>query len=190
MTRTKDIQHSSAFYRQLFSKAIPAMAIVLFIVILNIWVLDSIVIPSWALTVILLTMFKMFFILRLTFIQLSEIIAKSHLLAHVLALFGLLIGLIVLSFATDYAAMYLIDAESFKTNLTNGSPRGIVFFEFLYFSFISFSSVGFGDIVPTTYSAKSLVMLEVILSFIVLFFGIANVNRIHVKKENNNNNNH
>lgn len=185
MKNKKDLQHENAFYRQLFVKAMPAIIIVLLITILNIWFLDKMM--SWVWGVLVITFFKMFFILRLTFIQLSKIIAQSHLLSHVLALFGLLIGLVVLSFATDYAAMYLVDAASFKTNLTNGSPRGIVFFEFLYFSFVSFSSVGFGDIVPTTYSAKSLVMLEVTLSFIVLFFGIANVNNIHVQKEDNNN---
>jgi len=185
MNRTKDIQHSPAFYRQLFSKAMPAIVIVLLIAVLNIWFLDSLIAPSWAWTVILLTLFKMFFILRLTFIQLSKIIAQSHLLAHVLVLFGLLIGLVVLSFATDYTAMYLVNSESFETSLTNVSARGIVFFEFLYFSFISFSSVGFGDIVPSIYSAKSIVMLEITLSFVVLFFGIANVKNMHVQKENN-----
>ena len=180
MDDTENIEHSPAFYRKLFSKAMPLIFIVLFIAVLDIWFVDRVI--SWVWGVLFLTLFKMYFILRLTFIQLSKIIAQSHLLAHVLALFGLLIGLIVLSFATDYTAMFLIDAQSFKTNLTNGSPGGIVFFEFLYFSFISFSSVGFGDIVPTTYAAKSLVVLEVILSFIVLFFGIANVNNMHVQK--------
>ncbi len=185
MDNTKNVEHSPAFYRQLFSKAMPVIFIVLSIAVLDIWFWDELM--SWVWSVLFVTLFKMFFILRLTFKQLSNIISESHLLGHVLALFGLLIGLVILSFATDYAAMYHIDTESFKTNLTNESSRGIVFFEFLYFSFISFSSVGFGDIVPATYAAKSLVMLEITLSFIVLFFGIANVNRIHVKKENNNN---
>lgn len=181
MAGNKDIQHSPAFYGQLFSKAIPAIVVVFLIGVLNIWFLDTLV--SWIWSVLFLALFKMFFILRLTFIQLSKIIAQSHLLAHVLALFGLLIGLIVLSFATDYAATYLLDASTFKSDLVNGSPRYIVLFEFVYFSLISFSSVGFGDIAPTAYSAKSLVMLEIILSFIVLFFGIANVNNMHIHKE-------
>tara|TARA_R110002051_G_scaffold315659_1_gene394314 strand:- start:203 stop:766 length:564 start_codon:yes stop_codon:yes gene_type:complete len=181
MQNKKDLQHENAFYRQLLIKAMPAIIIVLLIAILNIWFLDKLM--SWVWVILVITLFKMFFILRLTFIQLSKIIAQSHLLSHVVALFGLLIGLVVLSFATDYAAMHLVDAESFKTNLISEAPRSIVFFEFLYFSFISFSSVGFGDIVPTTYAAKSLVMLEVILSFIVLFFGIANVNNMHIQKE-------
>lgn len=181
MQNKKDIRHENTFYRQLLIKGMPAVIIVLLIAILNIWFLDKMM--SWVWGVLVLTLFKMFFILRLTFVQLSKIIAQSHLLSHVVALFGLLISLVVLSFATDYAAMYLVDAESFKTNLISEAPRSIVFFEFLYFSFISFSSVGFGDIVPTTYAAKSLVMLEVILSFIVLFFGIANVNNMHIQKE-------
>ncbi len=186
MTSNKDIQHGSVFYVQLFSKAMSTIIIVFLIGVLNIWFLDTLV--SWVWSVLFLTLFKMFFILRLTFTQLSKIIAQSHLLAHVLALFGLLIGLIVLSFATDYAASYLLDADSFKTDLINGSPKYFVFFEFVYFSLITFSSVGFRDIVPTAYSAKSLVMLEVTLSFIVLFFGIANVNNMHIQKENNNEN--
>ncbi|HEA23669.1 hypothetical protein LCGC14_2103010 [marine sediment metagenome] len=184
MTSNKDIQHGSAFYGQLFTKAMPAIIIVFVIGVLNIWFLDTLV--SWVWSVLFLTLFKMFFILRLTFIQLSEIIAQSHLLSHVLALFGLLIGIVVLSFATDYAATYLMDTDSFKTDLINGSPKYIVLFEFVYFSLISFSSVGFGDIVPIAYSAKSLVMLEVTLSFIVLFFGIANVNNMHIQKQINN----
>ncbi len=184
MTSAKDIRHSSAFYAQLFSKAMPTIIVVFFVGVLNVWFLDTFV--SWVWSILLLTVFKMFFILRPTFIQLSKIIAQSHLLSHVLAMFGLLIGLIVLSFATDYATAYLSDTDIFRTDLINGIPRYIVFYEFVYFSLISFYSVGFGDIVPITYSAKSLVMLEIPLSFIVLFFGIANVNNKHIQKENNN----
>ena len=120
--------------------------------------------------------------MRLTFIQLSKLIGESHKLSHVLTLFGVLILLIVLSFSFDYHALYITDGDSFKTSLTENSSLFRQFFEFLYFSLITFSSVGFGDIVAISVSGKIMVMLEVFLSFFVLVFGIANINRIHVDK--------
>ena len=124
----------------------------------------------------------MIFIVRLTFIQLSKIIGESHQLTHVLTLFAVLIVLIILSFSADYLALYVLNSENFKsaTSLEGSFFKG--FFEFTYFSLITFSSVGFGDIVPLTIPGKLLVIMEVFLSFLVLVFGIANINRIHVNK--------
>ena len=94
----------------------------------------------------------------------------------------MLIILIVLSFSADYQALYILSSENFKS--TTSLNRSFIpqFFEFIYFSLITFSSVGFGDVVPLTISGKLLVIMEVFLSFLVLVFGIANINRIHVNK--------
>ncbi|WP_338359187.1 potassium channel family protein, partial [Yeosuana marina] len=82
----------------------------------------------------------------------------------------------------DYHALYATNVDSFKTSLTGNTSFMRQFFEFLYFSIITFSSVGFGDVVPISVSGKIIVILEVLLSFFVLIFGIANINRIHVDK--------
>jgi len=128
-----------------------------------------------------LTLLKIGFIIALSFNQLMKIIGQSHLLSHVLVLFGYLIVLIVFSFAIDYTALQFVDAIHFKMN--NSIKDGLsVFFDLSYFSLITFSSVGYGDIVPISLPAKTLVALEVALRFFVLVFGIANVNRIRVNK--------
>lgn len=187
MSDFKDIEHSPAFYKQLFSRAFWTILLILSIGVMEVWLFGSIG-PVAIMAVVFIALLKSFFIVRLTFNQLGKIIGQSHLLSHVLVLFTLLIGLIVVSFATDFTGLYLAGPNQFKSILENESSKLIVVFEFLYFSLITFSSVGFGDIVPISVSAKLLVILEIILSFFVLVFGIANINRIHVgnKKSDDN----
>lgn len=184
MTDSTDITHGPAFYGQLFSKALGTILLVMGVGVLDIWIIG--LIESSFITVaitLMAALIKTFFIVRLTFNQLGKIIGQSHLLSHVLVLFALLIGLIVLSFATDYTALFLVDSCNFELTLSHGNSKPVLFFEFLYFSLITFSSVGFGDIVPIAFSSKLLVMLKVVLSFFVLVFGIANINRIHVNNK-------
>lgn len=183
MQKIIDISEFNNFYRKLFKKLLLSTTLVVVISLSHVLFtsLNSIhpLLPS---IIVALASIKTFFIVRLTFIQLNEIIGESHKLSHVLTLFGILILLIVLSFAFDYQALYMTDINSFKTSITENSSFFRQFFEFLYFSLITFSSVGFGDIVPVFVSGKIIVMLEVFLSFFVLVFGIANINRIHVNK--------
>nr|WP_262910163.1 potassium channel family protein [Zunongwangia profunda] len=88
--------------------------------------------------------------------------------------------MIVFSFTTDYHALYILNSENFKESTSLNGSFFLQFFEFIYFSLITFSSVGYGDIVPISIAGKTLVMMEIFLSFLVLVFGIANINRIHV----------
>ena len=168
---TVEKSKSTDFYKQLFKKVILTTSIVIASSLsYTLWIVvdsDSIFLPF---LIVSLAFFKTIFIVRLTFTQLSKIIGESHQLTHILTLFGILIILIVLSFSADYQALYILNSANLQ------------FFEFLYFSFITFSSVGYGDIVPISISGKLIVILEVVLSFFVLVFGIANINRIHVNK--------
>lgn len=188
MYHTENITHGNAFYRQLFLKALPTIILVSILGLIVVGLPQIMAKPFWIIVVVVLSLIKSFFIVRLSFNQLSKIIGQSHLLSHVLVLFGLLITLIVLSFATDYVAIYLLDSQSFKVGQTNYNSAMALFFEFLYFSLITFSSVGYGDVVPLSFEGKFLAMLEIVLSFFVLVFGIANINRIHVGEEKDSNN--
>lgn len=174
---------STGFYKQLFRKVLLTASVVIALSLsYTLWAdLDS---DSHFLELLIVGMalIKMIFIVRLTFIQLSKIIGESHQLTHVLTLFAVLIILIVLSFSADYQALYTLSSENFKSTTPLNRSFTPQFFEFIYFSLITFSSVGFGDVVPLTISGKLLVMMEVFLSFLVLVFGIANINRIHVNK--------
>lgn len=179
----KENSKSTGFYEQLFKKVLLTASVVIALSLsYTLWAsVDSegVFLP---LLIVGLALVKTVFIVRLTFIQLSKIIGESHQLTHVLTLFGVLIILIVLSFSADYHALYILSSENFKSTTVLNSSFSLQFFEFLYFSLITFSSVGFGDVVPLTVAGKLLVMMEVFLSFLVLVFGIANINRIHVNK--------
>jgi len=183
MTKENTIEKSKRtdFYKQLFKKVLLTASIVIALSLsYTLWAgVDS---NSFYLPFLIvgLALVKTVFIVRLTFIQLSKIIGESHKLTHVLTLFAVLIVLIVFSFTADYHALYVLNPENFKTSTALNNSFLVQFFEFLYFSLITFSTVGFGDIVPLTIAGKLLVMIEVFLSFLVLVFGIANINRIHV----------
>ena len=174
---------STSFYEQLFKKVLFTTSVVVVLSLSYVlWVNenpDSLFLPV---LVVGLAFVKTIFIVRLTFLQLSKIIGESHQLTHVLTLFAVLIILITLSFSADYLALYGLNSENFKSATSINGSFLLEFFEFTYFSLITFSSVGFGDIVPLTISGKLLVIMEVFLSFLVLVFGIANINRIHVNK--------
>lgn len=183
MQKISNIPDFNSFYKQLFKKLLLTTALVVvislsYVLFKSLYVVNSLI----SYIIVALAIVKTFFIVRLTFVQLSKIIGESHRLSHVLTLFGVLILLIVLSFSFDYHALYTTNVDSFKTSLTGNTSLIGQFFEFLYFSLITFSSVGFGDIVPISVAGKIIVMLEVLLSFFVLVFGIANINRIHVDK--------
>ena len=183
MQKIIDIPAFNSFYKQLFKKLLLTTTLVVVISLSYVFFTSlNVTHPIISNIIVVLAFIKTFFIVRLTFIQLSKIIGESHKLSHVLTLFGVLILLIVLSFSFDYHALYVLNVDSFKTSLTGNNSYIKLFFEFLYFSLITFSSVGFGDIVPISVSGKVIVMLEVFLSFFVLVFGIANINRIHVNK--------
>ncbi|MBI6116955.1 ion channel [Salegentibacter maritimus] len=180
MSNKKDADKK--FYGQLFSKTGWTMAIVVVLAILYVLFLPkSLDNEFWKWLIISVAILKAFLIVRITFTQLSKMLGDSHYLEHVLSLFTLIISLIVLSFASDYYALYVNEAANFKTNLIVVKPSIFLFFEFFYYSLISFATVGYGDFVPISLSAKFLVALETILYFFVLVFGTANINRINIK---------
>ena len=182
MDKEEDIETTRAFYGQLFDSSKYVLLVMLFASVIELFALPTME-GSYAMFILLaLTLLKIGFIIALSFNQLMKIIGQSHLLSHVLVLFGYLIVLIVFSFAIDYTALQFVDAIHFKMNNSIGKDGLSVFFDLSYFSLITFSSVGYGDIVPISLPAKTLVALEVALRFFVLVFGIANVNRIRVNK--------
>ena len=178
-----NIPKDTGFYEQLFKKVLLTATAVIAISLSYIFWAQADDNGLWRpILIVALALIKTIFIVRLTFIQLAKIIGESHQLTHVLTLFAVLIVLIILSFSADYLALYVLNSENFKSATSLEGSFFKEFFEFTYFSLITFSSVGFGDIVPLTIPGKLLVIMEVFLSFLVLVFGIANINRIHVNK--------
>ena len=179
----EDITNNTGFYGQLFKKVVFTAGVVIAISLSYVLWAQADDQGVWQPGLIVgVALIKTIFIVRLTFIQFAKIVGESHQFAHVLTLFVVLIVLIVFSFTADYHALYVLNPENFKSSTALTGSFLIKFFEFLYFSLIIFSSVGYGDIVPISISGKMRVMMEIFLSFLVLVFGNANVNRIQVNK--------
>lgn len=100
---------------------------------------------------------------------LSLLVSISGVLRYVLKrgqitadkLHGALAGYIMLAFAWSflYAQVEMNDAGSFGPARLDFTQTG-TFFKLIYFSFTTLTTTGYGDIVPLTNHARSLVMIE------------------------------
>ena len=68
--------------------------------------------------ILFLALIKTLIIARTTLRQLSKLVRACHSSVHVLWVFGLLIAISILSFATDYNCLYLFDDRAFEGTLT------------------------------------------------------------------------
>lgn len=114
--------------------------------------------------------------------QLSKMIKICHSLERLLWVFGLLIGISILSFATDYTCLYQFEPSTFEGIPAYSNAYIYNLYHFIYFSVITFSTVGYGDIAPVSEVARFVVMLEIFLSFFIIVFTLANIKKIHINE--------
>ncbi|MFM8735797.1 MAG: ion channel [Pirellulales bacterium] len=86
-----------------------------------------------------------------------------------LALMGVNMAQITLSFALDFWLLELADPGSFSGFDANAGA-GRAFFDCFFYSVLNFSFFGFGDILPLTIPAKIVTLLEVVLAFFTVIF--------------------
>ena len=103
-----------------------------------------------------------------------------HSLNRLLWVFGLLISISILSFATDYTCLYQYEHTTFSGMYAYSNTYIYNLYHFIYFSVITFSNVGYGDIAPVSEVARFVVMLEIFLSFFIVVFALANIKKIHI----------
>jgi hypothetical protein len=182
---SENSENSQNFYGRVLSKTGPTLGMIVVSTIIYLFLFPIGVNYDWLpIAVVLIGVLKSFFIVKVVYKQLSKMLGESHYLKHVLFLFGLVISMIVFSYASDYFALYMLEPAHFKVNNFVSLSKLHTYYQTFYFSFISYSTIGFGDMVPASVYAKFLVMLETALYFFVIVFGTANINRLEIKDEN------
>jgi CBS domain containing-hemolysin-like protein len=128
--------------------------------------------------VIVFALFKIVYILFYTFKRLTAHLRECCSFYDLVAVYGIVIGLIVFSFAADYYCLQNCLPDAFS-GLEPANGKTGQAFDFIYFSVVTFATIGFGDITPLLMKAKLLVVLEITTSFIMIFFVISNFDKIY-----------
>jgi hypothetical protein len=135
--------------------------------------------------VLLLAFFKTLYFTFFTFRQVNKSIRLCHSFRQLLSVFGILIVLIIFSFAADYTCLNAANSNSFKgLETTAGFGYLDHLFELFYYSVVTFASVGYGDVAPLSTPAKLITIIEIGQSFVMVIFGLSNINNIHIKTKN------
>ena len=92
--------------------------------------------------------------------QVLAIFRSAHPAARAIEALSLTGPLFLLLFATTYFLMSQADSANFNLSLTRSDS--------LYFTVTVFSTVGFGDILATSHSARALVTVQMILDLILI----------------------
>jgi voltage-gated potassium channel len=80
-------------------------------------------------------------------------------------------SLLIILFASAY---HIISHYTGNVHFyVGGAPRALSFSESIYFSIVSISTVGYGDIVPHSSTARLLASIEVVCGFMLLLFGVS-----------------
>lgn len=171
------------FYRQLFRKTIFPIVSVLLVGILYVILMSLIDHRAFPMDYLILVfaLVKTIVLALTTLNQLARLIRICHSVERLLWVFGLLIGLSIFSFATDFTCLYQFDSNAFEGVTTQSRTYIDHLFHFFYFSVITFSTVGYGDIVPVSMIARILSVMEIFLSFFIVVFALANIKKVHIK---------
>jgi hypothetical protein len=170
------------FLKQLLIRISPSLILVALVAVIYIYLMQFVEHDlAWVpYLVVLFALIKSIYFTFFTFMQVNKSIKQCHSFAQLLWIFGMLVILIIFSYAADFNCIAAANTTSFQGLKTSGSLGYLsVLFEFFYFSVVTFAAIGYGDIVPLTTPAKLLVIMEIGQSFVLVVFGLSNINNIH-----------
>ncbi len=177
----------SNFLKQLIKQMRSALVLVATVALVYVYLMQFVDHElSWVpYIVIFLTFIKSGYFTFFTFRQVNKSIKQCHSFGQLLWIFGLLVMLIIFSYAADFTCLVAANPSSFKGFKPFESFNYFEYlFETFYFSVVTFAAIGYGDIVPITTPAKILVMMEIGQSFVLIVFGLSNINNIHTTIKN------
>jgi hypothetical protein len=86
------------------------------------------------------------------------------------------------TFGSLFSLLELVQPQSFQIAALVGSDGGLRFTELLYFSFTVLTSTGFGEILPATNLARSLIVIEQVLGVMYVAFLIARLANLYGRR--------
>jgi uncharacterized membrane protein YhaH (DUF805 family) len=181
-------QHTS-FLARFFRQISPAFLLVVFIAVAYVYFMRMFDHQkTWVpYLIVLLAVVKTAYFSFFTFRQVNRSIVQCHSFRELLSVFGILVVLIIFSFAADYTCLNEADPLAFRgLEKTAGLSYLQNLFELFYFSVVTFVSVGYGDIAPISIPAKIITITEIGQSFVMVIFGLSNINKIHTNSKNQN----
>ena len=122
----------------------------------------EIIIPSIAFLKILFFIYQSYYIV-------IQVIEHNVLYHKFLGITTINIFFIVCSFAVDYFCIYQVNPLSFE-GINPKFTTGEIIFEAFYFSVLNYTNFGYGAIIPLTIAAKSLVIMEDLVSFMTILY--------------------
>ncbi len=175
------------FSKQLFNHVSPGVLLVAIVAVIYVYFmkfLDHSL--SWIpYLVVLFALLKTIYFTFSTFRQVNKSIRQCHSFMQLLCVFGILVFLIIFSFAADFTCLSAANNGSFQQLKMPGNlSHSGQLFGYFYFSVVTFASIGYGDIVPVTIPARLIVILEIAQSFVMVVFGLSNINNIHTTFKN------
>lgn len=174
--------NSSDFLKKLLKRIRPALLLVAIVALVYVYLMRFVDHElRWVpYLVIFLAFIKTGYFTFFTFLQVGKSIKQCHSFGQLLWIFGMLVILIIFSYAADFTCLIAADQSSFLGIRTfDGFSYPKYIFETFYFSVVTFAAIGYGDIVPVTIPAKILVIMEIGQSFVLIVFGLSNINNIH-----------
>ena len=124
------------------------------------------------------------FLLLVISIALQQVIFSDRVNLHNIAGAACIYLLLGIAWSLAYYFIYIIMPDSFKANLAFDTHMQLN--DFVYYSFVTLTTLGYGDIVPLSATARALVYLEAILGQFYIAILVAGLVSIHISNHSKN----
>ena len=127
------------------------------------------------------------FLLLVISIALQQVIFSDRITLHNVAGAACVYLLLGIIWSLAYYFIYIMMPDAFTGNMSFETQMQLN--DFIYYSFVTLTTLGYGDIVPLSATARSLVYIEAIFGQFYIAILVAGLVSIHISNQSRNNKN-